>query len=411
MNLKTTVLLLVLTIGISQFNHAQTNSNFIKESIASKTLNENRSFWVSLPENYDAASNRTYPVIYLVDGHYQMETLKMVYDNYWGHYLPKMILVGISNRDNRTRDLTPTKLESRNGGPVTVDSGKSDQFALFIKQELIPHIDANYNTMNYRTLIGHSYGGLFTIYTMLNHPDLFKNYVAIDPSLDWGDQAILKALKTKNDVSFLNGKSLFISLAAEQLNMMDESVTIDNLMDDTSEFSLFARSIVSFTDYLKDADTGDFNLRYKVYPEDLHGTITLPTIRDGLVDQFSWFQFKSPQKYNNPETSLSEIKQLLQKQSEVYSAHIGYKVPPLIEELFVGYGFMYLQTGQPEKAEYFFHMAVKHYPKSIEGYEALIDFYESKEDFANAFKYAEMAFESTKLEDFKAKMIELKGME
>ena len=38
-----------------------------------------------------------------------------------------------------------------------------------------------------RTLSGHSYGGLFTLWTLLTAPQSFDRYAAISPSLWWGD--------------------------------------------------------------------------------------------------------------------------------------------------------------------------------------------------------------------------------
>ena len=223
------------------------NSETISDSLYSKTLNEQREFWVQIPENYDAKDKEKYPVLYILDGMSLENTLKTVYENYWGHYLPHMILVGISNRENRTRDLTISKMETRRGVPMNADTGGAEHFTNFLEKELMPHIDKRYKTTTYRTLIGHSYAGLFTINTLLNHQHLFSNYIAIDPSIEWDNQSILKQAKTKLSSNNYKGKSLFVSLAAEQLNMQDESVTMENLMQDNSQFSLFARSIVEFS--------------------------------------------------------------------------------------------------------------------------------------------------------------------
>ena len=62
-----------------------------------------------------------------------------------------------------------------------------------------------------------------------------------------------------------------------------------------------------------------------------------------LIFLFKWYQFKSPQKYNNPETTVEELVKLLEKQEEIYSTHFGYPFPPMIEELFSGYGYMNLE--------------------------------------------------------------------
>ena len=62
----------------------------------------------------------------------------------------------------------------------------------------------------------------------------------------------------------------------------------------------------------------ELNFSWKVYPEDLHGTVPLPTMRDGLVFLFKWYQFKHPHKYNNPKTSVKEIQALLDNQEQIY---------------------------------------------------------------------------------------------
>jgi hypothetical protein len=380
------------------------NTNVVLDSIESKTLNENRSFWVQLPENYNPDSKLRYPVLYLLDGVSLKSTLEAVYNNYWGHYLPHMILIGISNQDHRTRDLTISKIETRRGSPMNNDTGGADAFTGFIEKELIPHIDSQYKTTPYRTLIGHSYAGLFAVNTLLNHQHLFTNYIAIDPSLDWDNQNLLKQAKSKLATESYKGKSLFVSLAAEQLNMQDENVTIENVMDDTSEFSLFARSIVEFSNFAETQKQNELNFSWKVYPEDLHGTVPLPSMRDGLIFLFEWYQFKHPQKYNNPQTSVKEIEVLLENQAKIYLEHFGYAVPPMIEELFNGYGYMNLQMGFPKKSLLFFKKGIQYYPESAGTYDAMADYYEAQNDFANALKYEKKAFEISGNEYHKGRM-------
>jgi hypothetical protein len=315
-----------------------------------------------------------------------------------------MILVGISNQDHRTRDLTISKIETRRGSPMNNDTGGADAFTSFIEKELIPHIDSQYKTTPYRTLIGHSYAGLFAVNTLLNHQHLFTNYIAIDPSLDWDNQNLLKQAKSKLTTESYKGKSLFVSLAAEQLNMQDENVTIENLMDDTSEFSLFARSIVEFSNFAETQKQNELNFSWKVYPEDLHGTVPLPSMRDGLIFLFEWYQFKHPQKYNNPQTSVKEIEALLENQAKIYLEHFGYAVPPMIEELFNGYGYMNLQMGFPKKSLLFFKKGIQYYPESAGTYDAMADYYEAQNDFANALKYEKKAFEISGNEYHKGRM-------
>ncbi|MBG7631359.1 MAG: alpha/beta hydrolase, partial [Bacteroidetes bacterium] len=330
--------------------------------------------------------------------------LEMVYDNYLGHYLPDMILIGISNNTNRTRDLTTSQIKMRRGAEMDQDTGGADNFTQFIEKELIPFIDSKYRTAPYRTLIGHSYAGLFTINMLINHTHLFNNYIAIDPSLDWDNQKLLLEAKEKLQTENFKGKSLFVSLAAEQLHMWDEKVTINNIMEDTSEFSLFGRSIVEFSNFAAAQKQNGLNFSWKVYPEDLHGTVPLPSMMDGMVFLFNWFQFQHPPKYNNPETTVDELEKLLNEQEKIYTENFGYAFPPMIEELFTGYGYMNMQMGDNKKAKLFFEMGVKYYPKSANSFDSLAEYYESVEDYSNALKNIKIAFELSGSDTHKKRM-------
>jgi len=365
----------------------------ITDSIYSKTLDSYRHFWVKLPENYDPNSSTKYPVIYVLDGFSLRSNLEVVYENYWGHYMPHMILVGISNRTNRTHDLTISEIETRRGAAMQTESGGAEQFTAFIETELMPYIESTFQISSYRTLIGHSYAGLFTINMLINHSHLFTNYIAIDPTIEWDNQKILvqakEVLKTKD----FKTKGLFVALAAEQLNMQDPTITIDNLMEDTSEFSLFARSIVEFSQYASSQKQNNLNFIWKVYPEDLHGTVPLPAMRDGLVSLFQWYQFKDPQKYNNPNTSVNELREMLTLQENIYTKNFGYKSPPMIEELFNAYGYMNLQMEQSEKAHLFFSMAIKYYPNSANSYDGMADYYLSQNNNLKAAECLTKAYE------------------
>lgn len=405
--------ILILSIYCNQAYAQKSSSDFQitiaqADSIHSKILNEQRKILVHVPDQELKDPNQKYPVIFLLDGFSLMNNLKTVHDNYWGHYLPKMILVGISNQENRTRDLTTSKVTSRRGGSFNQDSGGAENFANFITSELIPYIEKKYPVTSHRTLIGHSYAGLFTINMLMNHQEAFSNYIAIDPSLDWDNQKLLIASLDKFKNHDFQDKSLFVALAGEQLNMMDESVTIDNLMNDNSEFSGFARSIVAFKNAASN-DVKGLNFNFEYYENDLHGTVPLPAMRDGLVSLFDWYQFKHPQKYNNPETSLEEIQDLLENQEKILSTNFGYPSPPMIEDMLTGYGYMYLQTGQPKKSELFFKLGVKHYPRSANVYDSLADYYIAINDKKNALKNVKLAYNISKSDYHKNRIKELEG--
>ncbi|NOR27184.1 MAG: esterase [Lutibacter sp.] len=402
---------IVLLLGNAHRGIAQSTTNELyintiasKDSLYSKTFEEQKQFWVQLPENYNPNSSEKYPVVYILDGKVLLKNLETVYENYLGHYLPHMILVGISNQTNRTRDLTTSQIKMRHGAKFNQDTGGAEKFTKYIENELIPYIDKTYPTTNYRTLIGHSYAGLFTINMLINHNSFFKNYIAIDPSLDWDNQKLLKQAQEKLVSENFKEKSLFVSMSAEQLHMWDETVTVDNLTKNTSEFTLFPRSIVAFSNFVESHKESGLNFAWNVYPEDLHMTVPLPSMRDGLVFLFNWFQFKNPPKYNNPETTVEELTELLNKQEKIYAKNFGYSVPPMIEELFNGYGYMNMQMGAPKKAKLFFEMGVKYYPKSANSYDSLAEYYESQNDIPNAIKYVSKAYDLSGNKSYKERL-------
>ena len=402
-------ILMVNQHAIAQTTESQTEQfqNRIVDSIFSKTLSESRDFWVRLPDNFQPDNDEKYAVIYLMDGFSLESTLEAVYGNYWGHYLPHMILVGVSNRKKRTRDLTTSQIKMRRGSAFDYETGGAETFTKFMEEELIPYIDSKYPTIAYRTLIGHSHAGQFTINMLVNHAHLFQNYIAIDPTLDWDNQKLLKQAKEKFKTEDYHGKSLFVSLAAEMLHMQNESITIENVMSDTSEFSLPARSILEFSQLAKSQNQLNFSL--KVYHEDLHGTVPLPSIRDGLIFLFKWYQFKSPQKYNNPDTPLEELVSLLKEQEQIYTEHFGVPTAPMIDEMLNGYGYMNMQMGQPKKAFMFFEMNIKYNPTSANAYDSMADYYEAQNDITNALRFVEKAAELSNDQYYKDRIQTLKN--
>ncbi len=105
--------------------------------------------------------------------------------------MPKLIVLGITNTD-RARDLTPPPLHGidtqfPNGGGANI-------FLSFITSELKPIIKSKYLTSPFERLAGTSFGGLFTINTLITHLESFSAFFAISPSLWWDKrEVVLKA--------------------------------------------------------------------------------------------------------------------------------------------------------------------------------------------------------------------------
>jgi predicted alpha/beta superfamily hydrolase len=375
--------------AMSQEESAYLQQLGLKDSLYSKTLGETRTIYVQLPSGYNPESQQEYPVVYLLDGEMLLPALSSVYENYYGGFMPEMILVGISNDHDRTKNLTPTTITTKYGMPFQEESGEAATFARFMKEELIPFVENKYRATYYRTLIGHSYGGLFVCYQLLNDPKLFANYLAIDPSLDWDNQQLLNQAQKSLQID-LGGKALFMSMSG-QLHMQDATITIDNLMDDTSDYTLFSRSNVLFSNLLKEKGKG-LKSYWKHYPNDLHGTVPLPSMLDGMLALFQWYQMEQTDKFNSPETPKDELYGIIKYRAQKLKTHFGYSVPPYPEDLMNMSGYMNMDMGQPAKAKMFFELATEYYPTSANAFDSLADYYESQDDNANALKAVTKAY-------------------
>lgn len=408
---KRVVVSIIFLLSIYQFGMAQSPYLFeigVPDSLYSNTMDEERQIWVQLPENYTPESQLKYPVIYILDGGVHLNAVSTVVNYYWGGFIPEMIIVGISNRENRTRDLTTSQIDTRHGQAYNHETGEAEKFTEFMEKELIPYIESTYPATGYRTLIGHSYAGLFTINMLLNHSELFANYIAIDPSLDWDSQKLLQQAKAVLPAKSFQGKSLFITMSG-QLHMQNSEITIDNVMLDTSEYTLFARSILEFTNLAASNQQSGLNVQWQFYPQDLHGTVVLPSILDGLIHLFAWYPIEHTDMFNNPDTPKDELVDLIRSRETKLREHFGYFVPPFDEELLTMLGYMNMDWGQLEKSLAFFEFAIAYFPKSANAYDSMADYYVSQDDFENALIYVTRAYELSGDDFHKERMIELKG--
>lgn len=162
----------------------------------SETVGDEFFIKVAYPRDY-AQSSKRYPVLYVTDAETNFGALQYVAQRLAKDKLiPELILVGVAYDTSyddfyrlRARDLRPTlpddpKLD-QGGRP---DEGKGQMFAEFLRSELFPHIDATYRTKaGDRAYYGHSYGGLFGVWSFMYETDLFNRYVILSPSLWWGE--------------------------------------------------------------------------------------------------------------------------------------------------------------------------------------------------------------------------------
>jgi predicted alpha/beta superfamily hydrolase len=143
----------------------------------------------------DIKSGKKYPVLFVLDGQWDFKLLDSVYGGlHYDKFVPDMIIVGITySGDNpnydvlRAMDYTPTAVKNVSG------SGDAAKFLAFLKNDVFPFVEKNYNAdPSKRILMGSSYGGLFTLYSLFTEPTLFYGYVAASPAVSYDENFSFK---------------------------------------------------------------------------------------------------------------------------------------------------------------------------------------------------------------------------
>ena len=233
--------------------------------IHSRVLGQDRQIYINVPKLDSADINTALPVLYLLDGenHFHILAAYIEYLRHW-RVIPPIIVVGIVSVD-RVKDLTPTNSVINFDGKVDANyktSGGNEQFFNFIQQELMPYMKANFKTSPFKIFAGHSFGGLTAITCMLMHPDMFDAYIAISPSLWFGNKYVLRLAEQKLPVLSIKDKILFYSVGSEDGTFRYDLLKFNTLVEHT---------------ILKTVEH-----EYKYYPHEDHMTVPIPAYYDAL---------------------------------------------------------------------------------------------------------------------------------
>ncbi|WP_375204500.1 alpha/beta hydrolase [Hyphococcus sp.] len=159
--------------------------------------------YVKLPDSY-SESKESYSLLVTLDADYQFAVASNHVQHLWQRgQAPEMIVVSIAYaydpsdsdayRLNRTRDYTPAQaMEGGYGPDYQKVSGGGPDFAEIIADEILPLLGKRYRVdATDRVFVGHSYGGLFGAWLLLERPALFNRYILVSPSLWFNDKMML----------------------------------------------------------------------------------------------------------------------------------------------------------------------------------------------------------------------------
>ena len=241
--MKKAILLLFLFV----FAIAQAQVEY--KELTSEKLGTTRQIKVQLPRNYSANTEKNYPVIIVMDGDYLFEPVagNVDYYSYWEE-MPDALVVGILQGDSRNED---TFYDDVNFLPD--DTGAS--FFEFVGLELMPYLDANYRTANFRIAVGHDLTANFINFYLMKEPTLFQGYISLSPDLSpmMEERLVTRLGATKQKIFYyLATGTEDIKVLREPINSLNGQLkTLNNPMvkmyfdnfEDGTHYSLVGQAI------------------------------------------------------------------------------------------------------------------------------------------------------------------------
>ncbi len=237
---------------------------------------------VSVPLSYGTSDQR-YPVLYIMDSNWYFPMVTAIVQTMMiipaTQYVQEMIIVGIGYETTdvalqtglRSRDYTPSVNDELVASMRAIlpwaeienTSGEAADFLSFIRDDVIPFIDSTYRTdPTMRIGHGHSFGGLFMLYTLFNRPDTFQRYIAASPSIWWDDRIILKHEQAYAETHSDLTRTVYLCAGTDELGILSDAA------------ALVAQ--------LKSRDYPGLDLQYEFMAGEIHSSIVARTFVNGL---------------------------------------------------------------------------------------------------------------------------------
>lgn len=190
-------------------DHTLTGNIQHYESFDMPQLSRTGNISIYLPKSYQKNPDKTYPVLYMLDGQNIFDAYS-AYNDEWGiderleaakGQSGEMIVVSVPNSEQRQIEYNPWNFKEASGNEI---KGKGELTINFITNTLKPFVDKTYRTKPSPAatgLAGSSLGGLMAIYTALEHGDTFGYVAAFSPALAIenmaGNNVLFEAIKQK----------------------------------------------------------------------------------------------------------------------------------------------------------------------------------------------------------------------
>ena len=335
----------------------------------SEVLNDTREISIYLPKSYDKDSISNFPLAIVLDGH-KLFDLYVGTSNYYSYQdnAPEQIVVGINMKDTRTKDAGYDIITSE----LTTDSKK---FYRFIRDELVPFMEATYKTSPFLTIVGEGLTANFITHFLQEKYSIFNAYLCLNPSL------------------------------SEDINTQIDSYKLRNLSREDNTFYFYLAGnphasskkiakIKNFGNFMKSIEIANFNVVFDKFSNSpSSSSVSGEGISRAFAKVFEIYSGITVDEYNEKIKDLSppdaisylEIKYL--DIEFLFGANIGIRKQDVfaIEDII-------LDKEDGDYLDDFGKMILKLFPSSEMGHYYLGKYYESGNDFKSALEQYRLGF-------------------
>ena len=183
-----------------------------------------RKIYVYLPDSYDR-ENRTYPVLYMFDGHNLFDDAEATYGKSWGirDYLDRtgidLIVIGqdCSHIGNKRMDeYCPLPFTEVQWSFLDPDMTEGDITAEWFAEVLKPECEKRYRIHHHRAhvgIAGSSMGGLMAEYCIARYNDVYSKAGCVSPASYFCQKPLSELVK---NTSFRKNTRVYIDLGSKE---------------------------------------------------------------------------------------------------------------------------------------------------------------------------------------------------
>jgi hypothetical protein len=277
-------------------------------------------------------------------------------------HIPALILAVLSDPTPRHhyRDSTPTRVD------YLPASGGAPLFLKFLKEELIPYLEANVRTQPFRILSGHGLSGLFAVYALLESPGTFGGFITDGASLTFDKSMIFPFAELKLGEEGIRGW-LYLGVG-------NELETILGLQRMDGLFKTSAPKGLSW--------------KLEIESDEDQGTAALPVFYKGL----KWIYGAWRMPADIAAAGLNAVRAYFADLSRRY----GYEIP-VSEKALSGRGFQWVREQRFSEAELVFRLNAEAFPDSHQAWMNLAFLFERMKDWKQAAAAYEKAAEKAEV--------------